>query len=61
MGDPTIVYRIIAWELHGPYLFTALLKVIKLLVDHLTANLAPCLEVLDSGCVMDVHEYCFVK
>ena len=40
MGDPTDVYRIIAWELHGPYLFTALLKVIKLLVDHLTGNLA---------------------
>ena len=27
MGDPKIVYRIIAWEMNGPYLFTALLKV----------------------------------
>ena len=27
MGDPTIVYGIIAWDLSGPYLFTVLLKV----------------------------------
>jgi len=26
MGDPTVVYGIIALEMHGPYLFTALLK-----------------------------------
>ena len=27
MGDPAIVYGIIAWEINGRYLFTALLKV----------------------------------
>jgi len=27
MGDLTTVYGIMAWELHGPYLFTASLKV----------------------------------
>jgi len=27
MGFPTIVYGIIAWEIDGRYLFTALLKV----------------------------------
>ena len=27
MGDPTIVYGTITWEMYGPYLFTALLKV----------------------------------
>ena len=27
MGDPKTVYGIMAWEVNGPYLFTALLKV----------------------------------
>ena len=27
MGDPTVVYGNIAWDLYGPYLFTASLKV----------------------------------
>ena len=32
MDDPTIVYGIMAWEMHGPYLFTALLKVTDQLI-----------------------------
>ena len=39
MGDPTIVYGIITWEMNGPYLFTALLKV-SYQLSHLTESLA---------------------
>ena len=39
MGDPTIVYGIITWEMNGPYLFTALLKV-SYQLSHLRESLA---------------------
>ena len=53
MGDLTIVYRIIALELRGLYMFTALLKVIKYPVDRFTGNLTLRYEVWESGRIMD--------
>ena len=37
-GDPTSVYQITAWEVHGAHLSTALLKVSYAILEHKPIN-----------------------